>query len=198
MAAPMPHTHQQYSDRHQPSTDQSVTVLPYSDQTPQLTANQVHEPEPVPVCMCSATEVLIPNVMGTSCHLLLSPGRVAAYKLFFQSPHLKWCNINFIKDIECALEFYFIFIFGWDIYLCFWLNACGFFSVIMRVCFHYFRGTCPSAFVTQLQLPWGSFPLTLSKHTNTSMRWVFFNSTFFRWWNLCTLGGVDLPFSSNF
>ncbi|MEQ2161924.1 Dual specificity tyrosine-phosphorylation-regulated kinase 1A [Goodea atripinnis] len=36
----MPHTHQQYSDRHQPSTDQSVTVLPYSDQTPQLTANQ--------------------------------------------------------------------------------------------------------------------------------------------------------------
>lgn len=46
MAAPMPHTHQQYSDRHQPSTDQSVTVLPYSDQTPQLTANQVHSPCP--------------------------------------------------------------------------------------------------------------------------------------------------------
>ncbi|XP_029026932.1 dual-specificity tyrosine-(Y)-phosphorylation regulated kinase 1A, b isoform X1 [Betta splendens] len=45
MAAPMPHTHQQYSDRHQPSTDQSVTVLPYSDQTPQLTANQRHMPQ---------------------------------------------------------------------------------------------------------------------------------------------------------
>lgn len=50
MAAPMPHTHQQYSDRHQPSTDQSVTVLPYSDQTPQLTANQVHYPYPAPAC----------------------------------------------------------------------------------------------------------------------------------------------------
>lgn len=48
MAAPMPHTHQQYSDRHQPTTDQSVTVLPYSDQTPQLTANQVQSPFPLP------------------------------------------------------------------------------------------------------------------------------------------------------
>uniref|UniRef100_A0A8C8EZR6 dual-specificity kinase n=1 Tax=Oncorhynchus tshawytscha TaxID=74940 RepID=A0A8C8EZR6_ONCTS len=37
MAAPMPHTHQQYSDRHQPSTDQTAAVLPYSDQAQQLT-----------------------------------------------------------------------------------------------------------------------------------------------------------------
>ena len=50
MAAPMPHTHQQYSDRHQPSTDQSVAVLPYSDQTQQLTANQV-EPALLNKCL---------------------------------------------------------------------------------------------------------------------------------------------------
>ncbi|KAM9451919.1 dual specificity tyrosine-phosphorylation-regulated kinase 1A-like isoform 1-T3 [Salvelinus alpinus] len=45
MAAPMPHTHQQYSDRHQPSTDQTAAVLPYSDQTQQLTANPRHMPQ---------------------------------------------------------------------------------------------------------------------------------------------------------
>lgn len=44
-----------------------------------------------------------------------------------------------------------------------------------------FRGTCPSAFATQLQLPWGSSPLTLSKHTNTSMRSVLFSFCFFIW-----------------
>lgn len=38
MAAPMPHSHQQ-------STDQSVTVLPYSDQTQALTASQRHMPQ---------------------------------------------------------------------------------------------------------------------------------------------------------
>lgn len=48
--------------------------------------------------------------------------------------------------------------------------------------FWYFRGTCPSAFVTQLQLPWGSSPLTLSKHTNTSMRLVlFFHEIIYRY-----------------
>ncbi|KAJ8396414.1 hypothetical protein AAFF_G00017200 [Aldrovandia affinis] len=41
MAAPMPHSQQQYSDRHQQSTDPSVTVLPYSDQAQQPPANQV-------------------------------------------------------------------------------------------------------------------------------------------------------------
>ncbi|KTF83490.1 hypothetical protein cypCar_00009956 [Cyprinus carpio] len=45
MAAPMPHSHQQYSDCHQQSTDQSVTVLPYSDQTQALTASQRHMPQ---------------------------------------------------------------------------------------------------------------------------------------------------------
>uniref|UniRef100_A0A8C7SGJ8 dual-specificity kinase n=1 Tax=Oncorhynchus mykiss TaxID=8022 RepID=A0A8C7SGJ8_ONCMY len=46
MAAPMPHTHQQYSDRHQPSTDQTAAVLPYSDQAQQLTANPVYKHMP--------------------------------------------------------------------------------------------------------------------------------------------------------
>uniref|UniRef100_A0A4W4E8M1 Dual specificity tyrosine-phosphorylation-regulated kinase 1A n=1 Tax=Electrophorus electricus TaxID=8005 RepID=A0A4W4E8M1_ELEEL len=41
MASPMPHSHQQYSDCHQQNTDQSVTVLPYSEQTQALTAIQV-------------------------------------------------------------------------------------------------------------------------------------------------------------
>uniref|UniRef100_A0A671N370 Dual specificity tyrosine-phosphorylation-regulated kinase 1A n=1 Tax=Sinocyclocheilus anshuiensis TaxID=1608454 RepID=A0A671N370_9TELE len=45
MAAPMPHSHQQYSDCQQQSTDQSVTVLPYSDQTQALTASQRHMPQ---------------------------------------------------------------------------------------------------------------------------------------------------------
>ncbi|KAI5098782.1 dual specificity tyrosine-phosphorylation-regulated kinase 1A, partial [Silurus meridionalis] len=41
MAAPMPHSHPQHTDCHQQSTEQSGTVLPYSDQTHALTAIQV-------------------------------------------------------------------------------------------------------------------------------------------------------------
>ncbi|MGH0176740.1 UNVERIFIED_CONTAM: hypothetical protein FKN15_073483 [Acipenser sinensis] len=41
MAAQMPHSHQQYSDRHQQGTDQSITASSYSDQVQQPVANQV-------------------------------------------------------------------------------------------------------------------------------------------------------------
>ncbi|XP_035241331.1 dual specificity tyrosine-phosphorylation-regulated kinase 1A-like isoform X1 [Anguilla anguilla] len=40
VAPPMPHSHQQYSDRHQQTTDQPVTALSYSDQAQQTTAKQ--------------------------------------------------------------------------------------------------------------------------------------------------------------
>lgn len=56
----------------------------------------------------------------------------------------------------------------------------------------YFRGTCPSAFVTQLQLPWGSSPLTLSKHTNTSMRLVLFLIKCMYMWYFVMLWGWKL------
>ncbi|KAG5268338.1 hypothetical protein AALO_G00211490 [Alosa alosa] len=45
MAAPMPHSHQQYSDRLPQSTEPPVTVLPYSDQTQPHTASQRHMPQ---------------------------------------------------------------------------------------------------------------------------------------------------------
>uniref|UniRef100_A0A674B544 Dual specificity tyrosine-phosphorylation-regulated kinase 1A n=1 Tax=Salmo trutta TaxID=8032 RepID=A0A674B544_SALTR len=41
MAAPMPHSHQQYSERHQQTTDPSVPALPYSEQAQQSIASQV-------------------------------------------------------------------------------------------------------------------------------------------------------------
>uniref|UniRef100_A0A8C7K3U1 Dual specificity tyrosine-phosphorylation-regulated kinase 1A n=1 Tax=Oncorhynchus kisutch TaxID=8019 RepID=A0A8C7K3U1_ONCKI len=41
MAAPMPHSHQQYSERHQQTTDKSVPALPYSEQAQQSVTSQV-------------------------------------------------------------------------------------------------------------------------------------------------------------
>ncbi|XP_071030997.1 dual specificity tyrosine-phosphorylation-regulated kinase 1A-like isoform X1 [Oncorhynchus clarkii lewisi] len=41
MAAPMPHSHQQYSERHQQTTDESVPALPYSEQAQQSITSQV-------------------------------------------------------------------------------------------------------------------------------------------------------------
>ncbi|XP_010869156.1 dual-specificity tyrosine-(Y)-phosphorylation regulated kinase 1A, a isoform X1 [Esox lucius] len=41
MAAPMPHSHQQYSERHQQTTDLSVPALPYSEQAQQSITSQV-------------------------------------------------------------------------------------------------------------------------------------------------------------
>ncbi|XP_041089220.1 dual specificity tyrosine-phosphorylation-regulated kinase 1A isoform X1 [Polyodon spathula] len=45
MAAQMPHSHQQYSDRHQQGADQSITASSYSDQVQQPVANQRRMPQ---------------------------------------------------------------------------------------------------------------------------------------------------------
>lgn len=42
MAAPIPHSHQQYSEQRQQTTDPSVPALPHSEQAQQSIASQVH------------------------------------------------------------------------------------------------------------------------------------------------------------
>ncbi|XP_028825978.1 dual specificity tyrosine-phosphorylation-regulated kinase 1A-like [Denticeps clupeoides] len=45
MAAPMPLSHQQYSDRHQQSTNQAISALPHGDQSQPLSTDQAHMPQ---------------------------------------------------------------------------------------------------------------------------------------------------------